>query len=48
MITKLKLRDFRSVGELCYELTRFEVRVGRINSGYNDVPQATRALTTKD
>jgi hypothetical protein len=48
MITKLTLRNFKSVGEQVYEFTRFDLLVGRINSGHNDVPQAMRALTTKD
>ena len=48
MITTLTLRNFKSVGEQVCELTGFYLLVGRINSGHNDVPQAVRALTTKD
>jgi len=48
MMTKLTLRNFKSVGEQVYEFTRFDLLVGRNNSGHNDVPQATSAPTTKD
>ena len=48
MITKLTLRNFKSVGEQGCALTGFYLPVVRINSGRNDVPQAVRALTMRD
>lgn len=48
MITKLTLRNFKSVGEQGYEVTGFSLLEGRNSSGQNDVPQAMRALTTKE
>jgi len=36
------------VGEQAYEFTRFDLLVGRNNSGNSAVAQAMRALTTKD
>jgi hypothetical protein len=40
MITKLTLRNFKSVGEQVYDFTRFELLVGRNNSGKSTVLQA--------
>ena len=40
MITKLTLRNFKSVGEQVYEFTRFDLLVGRNNSGKSTVLQA--------
>ncbi|MCL2829670.1 MAG: AAA family ATPase [Betaproteobacteria bacterium] len=40
MITKLTLRNFKSVGEEVYEFTSFDLLVGRNNSGKSTVLQA--------
>ena len=40
MITKLTLRNFKSVGEQAYEFTPFDLLVGRNNSGKSTVLQA--------
>ena len=40
MITKLTLRNFKGVGEQVYEFTRFDLLVGRNNSGKSTVLQA--------
>jgi hypothetical protein len=40
MITKLTLRNFKSVGEQVYGFTRFDLLVGRNNSGKSTVLQA--------
>jgi ABC-type cobalamin/Fe3+-siderophores transport system ATPase subunit len=40
MITKLTLRNFKSVGEEVYDFTRFDLVVGRNNSGKSTVLQA--------
>lgn len=40
MITKLTLRNFKSVGEQVYHFTRFDLLVGRNNSGKSTVLQA--------
>lgn len=40
MITKLTLRNFKSVGEQEYDFTRFDLLVGRNNSGKSTVLQA--------
>ena len=40
MITKLTLRNFKSVGEQSYDFTRFDLLVGRNNSGKSTVLQA--------
>lgn len=40
MITKLTLRNFKSVGEQVYDFTRFDLIVGRNNSGKSTVLQA--------
>ena len=40
MITKLTLRNFKSVGEQVYDFTRFDLLVGRNNSGKSTVLQA--------
>jgi len=40
MITKLTLRNFKSVGEQVYAFTRFDLLVGRNNSGKSTVLQA--------
>jgi hypothetical protein len=40
MITQLTLRNFKSVGEQVYEFTRFDLLVGRNNSGKSTVLQA--------
>ena len=40
MITKLTLRNFKSVGEQAYDFTRFDLIVGRNNSGKSTVLQA--------
>jgi AAA15 family ATPase/GTPase len=48
MITKLTLRNFKSVGEQIYEFTRFDLLVGRNNSGKSTVLQAMLALTERD
>ena len=40
MITKLTLRNFKSVGEQVYEFTRFDLLVGRNNSGKSTILQA--------
>lgn len=40
MITKLTLRNFKSVGEQVYEFTAFDLLVGRNNSGKSTVLQA--------
>ena len=41
MITKLTLRNFKSVGEQVYEFTRFDLLVGRNNSGKSTVRRRT-------
>lgn len=40
MITKLTLRNFKSIGEEVYDFTRFDLLVGRNNSGKSTVLQA--------
>lgn len=40
MITKLTLRNFKSVGEQAYDFTQFDLLVGRNNSGKSTVLQA--------
>ena len=40
MITRLTLRNFKSVGEQVYDFTRFDLLVGRNNSGKSTVLQA--------
>ncbi len=40
MITKLTLRNFKSVGEQVYDFTQFDLLVGRNNSGKSTVLQA--------
>jgi AAA ATPase domain len=40
MITKLTLRNFKSVGEQVYDFTRFDLLVGHNNSGKSTVLQA--------
>ena len=40
MITKLTLRNFKSVGEQIYDFTHFDLLVGRNNSGKSTVLQA--------
>ncbi len=40
MITKLTLRNFKSVGEQIYKFTQFDLLVGRNNSGKSTVLQA--------
>lgn len=40
MITKLTLRNFKSIGEQVYEFTPFDLLVGRNNSGKSTVLQA--------
>ena len=40
MIIKLTLRNFKSVGEQVYDFTRFDLLVGRNNSGKSTVLQA--------
>lgn len=40
MITKLTLRNFKSVGEQSYEFTDFDLLIGRNNSGKSTVLQA--------
>jgi len=40
MITKLTLRNFKSVGEQTYDFTQFDLLVGRNNSGKSTVLQA--------
>ena len=40
MITQLTLRNFKSVGEQVYQFTRFDLLVGRNNSGKSTVLQA--------
>lgn len=40
MITKLTLRNFKSVGEQIYEFTGFDLLVGRNNSGKSTILQA--------
>jgi len=40
MITRLTLRNFKSVGEQIYEFTQFDLLVGRNNSGKSTVLQA--------
>lgn len=40
MITRLILRNFKSVGEQVYDFTRFDLLVGRNNSGKSTVLQA--------
>ena len=40
MITRLTLRNFKSVGEQIYDFTQFDLLVGRNNSGKSTVLQA--------
>jgi hypothetical protein len=40
MITRLTLRNFKSIGEQTYELTNFDLLVGRNNSGKSTILQA--------
>ena len=40
MITRLTLRNFKSVSEQVYDFTRFDLLVGRNNSGKSTVLQA--------
>lgn len=40
MITKLTLRNFKSIGEQTYEFTQFDLLVGRNNSGKSTILQA--------
>jgi AAA15 family ATPase/GTPase len=40
MITKLTLRNFKSVDEQTYHFTQFDLLVGRNNSGKSTVLQA--------
>ena len=40
MITRLTLRNFKNVGEQVYDFTRFDLLVGRNNSGKSTVLQA--------
>ena len=40
MITKLTLRNFKSVGDQIYDFTQFNLLVGRNNSGKSTVLQA--------
>jgi len=40
MITRLTLRNFKSVGEQVYDFTQFDLLVGRNNSGKNDKDEA--------
>jgi hypothetical protein len=40
MITKLTLRNFKSIGEQVYDFTQFDLLVGRNNSGKSTVLQA--------
>ncbi len=40
MITRLTLRNFKSIGEQVYDFTRFDLLVGRNNSGKSTVLQA--------
>jgi AAA ATPase domain len=40
MITRLTLRNFKNVGEQSYDFTRFDLLVGRNNSGKSTVLQA--------
>jgi len=40
MITKLRLKNFKSIGEQIYEFTSFDLLVGRNNSGKSTVLQA--------
>lgn len=40
MITKLTLRNFKSIGEQTYDFTKFDLLVGRNNSGKSTVLQA--------
>jgi AAA15 family ATPase/GTPase len=40
MITKLTLRNVKSVGEQVYDFTRFDLLAGRNNSGKSTVLQA--------
>ena len=40
MITKLTLRNFKSIGEQAYDFTRFDLLMGRNNSGKSTVLQA--------
>jgi AAA15 family ATPase/GTPase len=40
MITRLTLRNFKSVGEQVYDFTQFDLLVGRNNSGKSTVLQA--------
>ncbi len=40
MISRLILRNFKNVGEQSYDFTRFDLLVGRNNSGKSTVLQA--------
>src|ERR1700690_1363741 len=40
MITRLTLRNFKSVGEQIYDFTRFDLLVGRNNCGKSTILQA--------
>ena len=40
MITKLTLRNFKSIGEQSYTFTKFDLLVGRNNSGKSTILQA--------
>ena len=40
MITRLTLRNFKSVGEQAYDFTQFDLLVGRNNSGKSTILQA--------
>ena len=40
MITRLSLRNFKSIGEQTYDFTQFDLLVGRNNSGKSTVLQA--------
>jgi AAA15 family ATPase/GTPase len=40
MITRLTLRNFKSVGKQVYDFTGFDLLVGRSNSGKSTVLQA--------
>ena len=40
MITKLTLRNFKSIGEQSYDFKKFDLLVGRNNSGKSTILQA--------
>ena len=48
MITKLTLRNFKSVGEQSYDFTRFDLLVGRNNSGKSTVLQAMADVSNEE